>query len=83
MMITNDQGQVALKYKKQIPKYIELRNGHAYAFSVKRNVSVSWVEADDVATIFNIKEGCCGNKSHQAFTYANERDMGLWTGEIT
>ena len=77
--ILNDQGQVAVKHRKQIPRYVRLGNGHEYAFSMHSSVSMSWVDPVDVPALFNIKEGCCGGPKRSAFLYANERDVQLWT----
>lgn len=77
MPITNEAGQVAVKYLKQIPRYIKLGNGHEYVFSVTRNISMSWVEPEDVPAVFNIKDGCCGGAKKTAFVYVNERDMEI------
>lgn len=77
--IRNDQGQIAVKYIKAIPKYVRLGNGHEYAFGVRMNISMSWVNEEDIPPLFNMLEGCCGQRRHQVFIPASELDVQRWT----
>lgn len=78
--ITNDAGQVALKYYQ--PAQVLAQNtptGTGYAFAVRASISMSWVNADDVENLLARRAGCnCGGKKKQAFYYANEDDVRRW-----
>lgn len=78
--ITNDAGQVALKYYQ--PAQVLAQNtptGAGYAFAVRASISMSWVSPDDVGNLLARRAGCnCGGKKRQAFFYANEDDVRRW-----
>ena len=67
-METNEIGQVAIKYKRQNQKLV---NG--YVFIVKANISMAWINPEDVQKLLNIRGGCCGAKQ-KMFIYANSDD---------
>lgn len=77
-------GNVALKYLRlqrimadcgESGIYGERRH---YVFSVRANISLSWVEPRDVACCLAKKGGCCGQKKAGIITYANEADVRRW-----
>jgi hypothetical protein len=79
--ITNDAGQVALKYYQ--PAQVLAQNtptGTGYAFAVRASISMSWVAPDDVGNLLARRAGCnCGgSKKKQAFFYATESDVRRW-----
>lgn len=79
-MVTNEAGQVALKYHQSVQKYIRLGDGSEYVFGVRANISMAWVEPEHVDIILKIKRSdcsSCGNKP--VFRYANETDVRRWT----
>lgn len=78
-MVTNDAGQVAMKYFQPHRKYVLLGNEHEYVFTVRANISLTWVEPEDVQRILNIRRSCCGGKRNQQFFLANESDVRRWT----
>lgn len=79
--IRNESGQVAIRYVKGIPKYIRLPNGHDYAFSVSRNISVTFVPEEDVDAVLNIREGCCGSVPKTgAYVLIDQLHYNRWTG---
>lgn len=77
MAVTNEQGQVAVRYYQPIPKLVELGNGHSYYFDVKFSVSMAWVDAEDVQTLFNTLGGCCGGQ-RQVFFHASQDNVNFW-----
>lgn len=79
-MVTNDVGQIALKYLSPVPKFISANGGGEYIFSVRANISLAWIEPKDVNNILGIKSGCnCGSGKKRVFVYANEDDVRRWT----
>lgn len=79
--ITNDAGQVALKYYQPAQVLAQKTpTGAGYAFAVRAGISMSWVNPDDAPNLLQRKAGCnCGGKKRQAFFYANESDVRRWT----
>lgn len=79
MPITNDNGDVAIKYLQEVPHIVTIR-GYNYAFVVKRNVNLTWVKPGDVASMLAIKKdcGCPANTKKQKYVYANELDVQRW-----
>ena len=80
--ITNDAGQVALKYYQAAQVLAQQTpTGAGYAFAVRANISMSWVAPGDVENLLARKAGCnCGgSRKKQAFSYANEDDVRRWT----
>lgn len=81
-MITNDQGQVALKYYQPAQVLSQATpSGKDYVFIPRASISMAWVEAEDVENLLARKAGCnCGGKQKkQAYTYASEDDTRRWT----
>jgi hypothetical protein len=78
--ITNDAGQVALKYYQPAQVLAQgTPTGAGYAFAVRANISMSWVNPGDVGNLLARKAGCnCGGRKRQAFFYANEDDVRRW-----
>lgn len=77
---TNDKNQVALFYIQPVQKLVSLGNGHQYVFTVRRNISLAWVDPQDVPAMFEIKTGCCGHTINPAFRYASDSDVRIWSG---
>lgn len=78
--ITNDAGQVALKYYQAAQVLAQgTPTGAGYAFAVRANIAMSWVEPADVENLLARRAGCnCGGRKRQAFFYANEDDIRRW-----
>lgn len=72
--------QVALKYYQ--PSQVLVQNtpsGKQYVFVVQANISMAYVDADDVDNLLSRKAGCnCGGNKKQAFYRANEDDVRRW-----
>lgn len=79
--ITNDAGQIALKYYQAAQVLAQQTpTGAGYAFAVRANIAMSWVDPDDVDNLLARRAGCnCGGRKRQAFFYANESDVRRWT----
>lgn len=76
-MITNDQGQVAIKYYQTIPHVLRV-GGKEYAFVVKARICMAWIDAGNVNTVLSVKKNCCGNNSKTVYSYANEQTVNIW-----
>lgn len=79
--ITNEAGEVALKYhnQAQVLSPPDTPSGKRYVFVVKANISMAWVDAQDVDHLLKITKQCCGNNRKQQFFLANENDVRRWT----
>ena len=81
-MVTNELGQVGIKYYQTIP-HVVVAKGIQYAFVVKFNICFCWVDIEAVEAVLNThrKKKCCGGGSKpQEYFYANESDVRIWTG---
>lgn len=76
--ITNEAGQVALKYRRQVPKIVRC-NGKEHVFQLWANVSLYWADPEDVDCLLETRRSCCGGSSKIVVIYANENDVRQWT----
>lgn len=77
-MITNEQGQVAIKYYQTIPHVLQV-GGKEYAFVVRARLCISWIPQEYANTVLAIKKRCCGNNSKSVYSYATEQMVNIWT----
>lgn len=79
-MQTNEAGQVALRYRQTVQKYVKVGD-HEYVFVPKTHVSMAWVAPEDVSKLLALMHDCnCGGHSkHPEFHEATELDVQLWT----
>lgn len=78
-MQTNERGQVAVKYYQTIPHILSVGQTN-YAFSVKQNICLAWVEPGQVSTVLGITKTCCGGNKKPVYFLCNELDVRLWSG---
>jgi len=77
--IVNEQGQVAMRYKKQSQAIVECGEKRIF-FAVKASISLAWVDPEDLACVLAKKESCCGgNKRKPAVIFADETHVRRWT----
>lgn len=77
--IANEEGQIALRYKKQKPALVSC-NGESYYFDVRASISISWVDEENVECLLGLKEGCsCGSGKKNNIIYADETHVRRWT----
>ena len=76
----NTNGDIAIKYLQEIPHVVRIRD-HEYAFTVRRNINITWVAPEDVASMLAIKANCnCPAMTKKPkYVYANELDVQRWT----
>lgn len=77
-MITNEQGQVAIKYYQTRPHVLKV-GGKEYAFVVRARLCMTWIDANHIDTVLQIKKNCCGNNSRTVYSYATEQVVNIWT----
>lgn len=80
-MITNDSGQVALK--NYPPHQVLVQNtpsGGEYLFTIRADISLAFVEAQDVENILGRKpkKDCCPGAVKYRYMYASEDDVRRW-----
>lgn len=80
-MITNENGEVALRAYQVVRKYVAV-NGHEYVFVPQHNISLAWIQLEDVNSVLSIKRECCGGSKNPYFRYANQHDIDIWTGAV-
>lgn len=74
-LIQNQAGQIAIK----VQRHAHPRQVDQYIFVPRANISLAWIEPEDVPMVLTIKrKGCC-NKSQKEFQPANESDVRRWT----
>ena len=78
-MVENTQGQVAMKYLQSTQKLITVAHKKQYVFVPRANISMAWIEKQDVPSVLAIKKGCCGGTKKSIFKYANVDDVRRWT----
>jgi hypothetical protein len=72
---------IALKYYQPMQVLVKATlSGKEYVFVPKANISLAYVDPDDIDNLLGRKAGCnCGgSKRQQAFSYANESDIRRW-----
>lgn len=82
--IRNEAGQVAMKYKRQVPITVRCGNRNDgfkdYVFSIRANIPFTWVDEAHLPCMSNVKYGCCGGKRKRGgVIFANESDVRRWT----
>ena len=79
--ITNDEGQVALRYNRQATALVTCPGQGAveYVFTVRANIAMAFVNEEDVECMLGIKEGCCGNRKKNVIFYIDETHFNRWT----
>ena len=81
-MITNENGDIAITYFQEIHKRVRMGDGTRYQWSVKRNVSMAWVNPKHVDQVLaKTRKGCCGSsKKRGVFKLSSQQQVNLWTG---
>lgn len=78
-MITDANGNVALKYYQTIPHVVAISDQTSYAFAVRANICLAWVRPDHVEKMLNKTKVCCGGNRKKVYFLANENDVRRWT----
>jgi hypothetical protein len=76
--ITNDSGEIGIRYLRQQQKLVSV-HGRQYVFTVRANISFSWINPEDVDLILSMLGGCCGQRKPGVFKLATEDDTRRWT----
>jgi len=80
--ITNEQGKVAMKFRKLAPARVKCGAKpyqYTYIFTIRANIPMAWVDPEHVGCMQNVKWGCCGHKKAGGVIFANESDVRQWT----
>jgi len=77
--VINEQGQVALRYMRETPVVVSCNN-HEYAFAIRGNVTLSFVDPADVNCLLAVRWSCnCNNGSKKNVIFlADERHTKMW-----
>lgn len=81
MPVTNDQGEVALKYYQSQNRILVQKtpSGQDYVFVNRASITLAWVLPEDEQHLLSRRKNCCGNHKKKVFFYANEDDVRRWT----
>lgn len=75
--IVDEQGRAAMKYIKSAQIVVLDK----YVFTVMWDVSLAFIEPDDIGRLFVVRaKQCCGKRAKRAFYYANETDVAHHQG---
>lgn len=77
-VIRNTNGQVALKHYQTVPHTLKVGD-YEYAFVVRANICLCWIDDEDVNTVLALTKTCCGGNKNTIYRYANESDVRRWT----
>lgn len=78
--VVNDQGQVAMRFMQQKPALVTC-NQTEYYFATRANISLAWVDADDVDCLLGVRMGCnCGGgtKKKNVIFLADQLHTNRW-----
>lgn len=56
-------------------------NEHSYTFQHRKGVSMAWIAEDDVMSVLQITQICCGGRPKHNFQLANQAQVDLWTSQ--
>jgi hypothetical protein len=76
--VINDQNQVAVSYYTCVPHVIGVM-GTEYAFTVKANICMAWINPEHVDAVLRVKKNCCGNNSKTVYRLEHEDHTRRWT----
>lgn len=81
--VVREDGWIAIQHFTSNPATVQIEaSGQVYTFSPQHNVSMAWVNPDDVPAILQIRARICCGKTKQKFQYASQVNVCLWeTGE--
>lgn len=75
--VVNDAGQVAVKYFQPMAQTLKIRS-KTYVFQVKKNLSIAWIDAEDVEEVINVTKVCCGGNRNKVFRLEHELHVKRW-----
>lgn len=80
--VRNEAGQIAMKFRRLFPLRVRCGgwpNYKDYAFVIRANIPMTWVDEADVPCMAQVKYGCCGAKKPGGVLFCNEDDVRRWT----
>lgn len=82
----DDFGLIAILFRRRMPISLSCPPGtdpnrRDYIFTVSRDVSLAWIQEQDVPCVLAKKGGCCGKKKIGIMVYATENNVARWNGE--
>ena len=76
---------VPLVYYQCVQKLISIRDAQ-YVFTIRHNISLSYVEPKHVDAVLNVRGGCggCGGgRKKNVFRRATDQEIRIWNGETS
>jgi hypothetical protein len=83
VIVRPSDGYVALQHRTSNPASVKIEsNGHTYDFIPQHNVSLAWVDPQDVGPLLLVRARICCGKTDYKFRYATQINVNLWqTGD--
>lgn len=76
-MISDEDQNIAIRFNGYAQKYVVCPSGRQYVFMPNHNISIAFVNPDDVQYVINKKVGCCGNQKY-SFHVATPEEYNTW-----
>lgn len=75
------ESQTALKYYQPAARILiqDTPSHTPYVFVCRANITMAWVDNQDVEHILSRYKVCCGGQKKKMFYRANENDIRQWT----
>lgn len=77
-MVKNVIDQIALKSLRRRPMVVKC-NKKAFVFTSWVDISLSWVDEEDVPCLLAHRHQCCGGSKKKIIAYASEDEVRRWT----
>lgn len=71
-MVENEQGQIAVRKYQTTPEVVRVGDGTEYAFSVRHNICLAWINPQHLNTVLSEMRECCGGSKKKVFFLADQ-----------
>lgn len=77
--VVNESGQVAVSYFQPITQRLRVGT-REYSFIVHFNISMAWIEPEDVEAVLSVVKECCGGNRSRVYRLEHETHVKRWHG---
>lgn len=76
--VVDELGRVAVRRMHQSPRHVKV-NGNDYLFRIQHNISLAWIEPEDVEAVLSIRDrSCCNKPPKRINSLADETHARRW-----
>lgn len=79
--VINENGEIAVAYYQTIPHVLEVHKKE-YAFVVKRNICMAWINPEDIDAVLGVVKTCCGNQRRTVYRLEHETHVKRWVDNV-